>query len=142
MPLHAAQRENAASARETNCMILLVGVGLVTGAAVYLAPPMPMRGVIGMAMAFGLIGVPALAPLLCYVLYSLLHLPPPFPRLVVIVPALLCAGGTVFAGCRLDPSSLFPLGDKLAPLAMYAGIAAVNALAVWLLWRMSRPELD
>ena len=76
-PLRPSQQENAASARETNCMILLVGVGLVTGATVYLAPDMPMPGVIGMAMAFGLIGVPALAPLLGYVLYSLLHLPAP-----------------------------------------------------------------
>lgn len=142
MPLRPSQRENAASARETNCMILLVGVGLITGATVFLAPDMPMGGLIGRAMAFGLIGLPALAPLLCYVLFSLLHLPPPFPRLNVIFPALLCAGGTAVAACRLDPASLLPLSDKLAPLAMYSAIAAANALVVWLLWLMTRPELD
>jgi hypothetical protein len=142
MPLRPSRRENAASARETNCMILLVGVGLITGATIFMAPPAPMGGVIGMAMSLALIGLPALVPLLCYVLYALLHMAAPAPRLVVILPALLCAAGTVVAACRFNPAELLPLGDKFAPLVVYGGIAAINALVVWLLWVVTRPELD
>lgn len=142
MPLRPSQREDAASARETNCMILLVGVGLITGAAIFMAPPTPMGGVLGMAMSVGLIGLPALVPLLCYVLYALLHMAAPAPRLAVILPALLCAGGTVFAACRFDPAGLLPVSEKFAPLIVYGGIAALNALVVWLLWVATRPEQD
>lgn len=138
--MRPTEREGASSARETNCMILLLGVGLITGAVVFLAPDMPMPGILGMAMAFGLIGVPALAPLLGYVLYSLLHLPPPAPRLTVVLPALLVAGGSVFAACRLDLASYVPLDEKFAPLVVYAAVAAANGLIVWLGWKMTRPE--